>query len=238
MKNPNRNLIIWVIVFIGALIISDIVGGSLGVDGKKIVFSDFMQKVASGEVTQVEIKGNDLTGKFKDGSSFSSYLPQYPNLVEKLQAKNVEINAVPLVSKSEKMISGFLGWLPFILIIVLWVSFARSMSGGGGKVLGFGRSKAKLLQDSRNKVTFKDVAGIDEAKQELLEVVDFLKNPQKYSNLGARIPRGCLLIGSPGTGKTLLARAIAGEANVPFFSISGSDLDPRVPSSGDISFSF
>ncbi len=223
MKNPNRNLIIWVIVFIGALIISDIVGGSLGVDGKKIVFSDFMQKVASGEVTQVEIKGNDLTGKFKDGSSFSSYLPQYPNLVEKLQAKNVEINAVPLVSKSEKMISGFLGWLPFILIIVLWVSFARSMSGGGGKVLGFGRSKAKLLQDSRNKVTFKDVAGIDEAKQELMEVVDFLKNPQKYSNLGARIPRGCLLIGSPGTGKTLLARAIAGEANVPFFSISGSD---------------
>jgi cell division protease FtsH len=223
MKNPNRNLIIWVIVFIGALIISDIVGGSLGIDGKKIVFSDFMQKVASGEVTQVEIKGNDLTGKFKDGSSFSTYLPQYSNLVEKLQAKNIAINAVPLVSKSEKMISGFLGWLPFILMIVLWVSFARSMSGGGGKVLGFGRSKAKLLQDSRNKVTFKDVAGIDEAKQELMEVVDFLKNPQKYSNLGARIPRGCLLIGSPGTGKTLLARAIAGEANVPFFSISGSD---------------
>ncbi len=223
MKNPNRNLIIWVIVFIGALIISDVVGGSFALDGKKLVFSEFIKKVESGEVTQVEIKGNDLTGKLKDGGNFSTYLPPYPTLVEKLQAKGVEINAVPIISKSERMISGFLGWLPFILMIVLWVSFARSMGGGGGKVLGFGRSKAKLLQDARNKVTFKNVAGIDEAKQDLMEVVDFLKNPNKYSGLGARIPRGCLLIGSPGTGKTLLARAIAGEANVPFFSISGSD---------------
>lgn len=223
MKNSSRNLIIWLMVFIGALIVSDIVGGSLGLDGKKIIFSDFIKKVDAGEVTNVEIKGNDLTGKLKDGTEFSTYLPQYPNLVEKLQDKGVQINAVPLVSKSERIISGILGWLPFILMIVLWFSFARSMTGGGGKVLGFGRSKAKLLQDSRNKVTFKDVAGIDEAKHELMEVVDFLKNPQKYSELGAKIPRGCLLIGSPGTGKTLLARAIAGEANVPFFSISGSD---------------
>jgi len=151
-------------------------------------------------------------------------LPQYPNLVEKLQGKNVEVNAVPLVSKSDRIISGIVGWLPFILMIALWIFFARGMAGGGkGGALGFGKSRAKLLQENKNKIMFIDVAGIDEAKQELMEIVDFLKAPKKYVDLGAKIPRGCLLIGSPGTGKTLLARAIAGEAGVPFFSISGSD---------------
>lgn len=131
---------------------------------------------------------------------------------------------MPLVSKSERIVSGILGWLPFILMIAIWIFFARGMSGGGkGGALGFGKSRAKLLQENKSKITFADVAGIDEAKQELMEIVDFLKAPKKYVDLGAKIPRGCLLIGSPGTGKTLLARAIAGEAGVPFFSISGSD---------------
>jgi cell division protease FtsH len=222
MRN-SKNLIIWVLIFIGAVVISDIIGGSFGADGQKLVFSEFIKKVDNKEVAKVQIKGNDLMGSLKNGNNFSTYLPVYPDLVKKLQEKEVEISAVPLVSKSERIIGGILGWLPFILMIGLWLYFARSVSGGGGKVLGFGRSKAKLLQEHKNKITFQDVAGIDEAKQELMEIVDFLKDPQKYSELGAKIPRGCLLIGSPGTGKTLLARAIAGEANVPFFSISGSD---------------
>jgi cell division protease FtsH len=137
---------------------------------------------------------------------------------------NVSINSLPLISKSERMVAGFLSWLPFLIMIGLWVYFAKSASGkSGGGAFGFGKSRAKLLQENKNKVTFADVAGIDEAKQELTEIVDFLKNPKKYTDVGAKIPRGCLLIGSPGTGKTLLARAIAGEAGVPFFSISGSD---------------
>ncbi len=183
-----------------------------------------MKKVDAGEVTQVEIKGDDLVGKLKDGKQFYTFLPHYPNLIEVLQEKGVEITAVPLVTKSEKVIAGILGWLPFILMIGLWIFLARGASGAkGGGAFGFGKSRAKLLQEHKNKVTFVDVAGIDEAKQELTEIVDFLKNPKKYTDVGAKIPRGCLLIGSPGTGKTLLARAIAGEANVPFFSISGSD---------------
>jgi cell division protease FtsH len=225
MKNSKKNIFTWLIIFAVVIVISNIIGGAEGVSGNKLIFSEFMKKVDAGEVSQVEIKGNDLIGKLKDGKQFYTYLPQYPNLVETLQAKAVEINAVPLVSKSEKIIAAIFGWLPFILMIGLWIFFARGASGGGarGGAFGFGKSRAKLLQESKTKVTFCDVAGIDEAKQELTEIVDFLKDSKKYTDVGARIPRGCLLIGSPGTGKTLLARAIAGEANVPFFSISGSD---------------
>lgn len=224
-KNPNsRNFFIWAAIFVGIIVVSNLIGGPDGLAGRKFTFSEFMQKVDVGEVKKVDIKGDDLVGFLKDDSQFYTYLPQYPNLVEKLQGKNVEVNAVPLVSKSERIISGIIGWLPFILMIALWIFFARGMSGGGkGGALGFGKSRAKLLQENKNKIMFTDVAGIDEAKQELMEIVDFLKAPKKYVDLGAKIPRGCLLIGSPGTGKTLLARAIAGEAGVPFFSISGSD---------------
>lgn len=183
-----------------------------------------MKKVDAGEVVSVDIKGSDLNGKLKDGSQFFTYLPDYPDLVEKLQEKGVAINAVPLVSKSDKVIAGIAGWLPLIIMVGLWIYFSRSASNmGKGGAFGFGKSRAKLLQESKGKITFADVAGIDEAKQELTEVVDFLKDAKKYVDVGAKIPRGCLLIGSPGTGKTLLARAIAGEAGVPFFSISGSD---------------
>ena len=224
-KNPNsRNFLIWAAIFVGIIIVSNLLGGADGLAGKKFTFSEFMQKVDAGEVKKVDVKGDDLVGVLKDESQFYTYLPQYPNLVEKLQSKNVEVNAVPLVSKSDKLISSIVGWLPFILMIALWIFLARGMSGGGkGGALGFGKSRAKLLQENKSKIMFVDVAGIDEAKQELMEIVDFLKAPKKYVDLGAKIPRGCLLIGSPGTGKTLLARAIAGEAGVPFFSISGSD---------------
>lgn len=226
MKSSNlRNLFTWIAIFAIVMAISNLLGGPDGLAGRKMIFSEFMQKVASGEVIKVDIKGNDLVGKLHDGSQFYTYLPEYPDLIARLQEKNIEINAMPLVSKSERVIAGILGWLPFILMISLWIFFAKGSSGGGAgrSAFGFGRSRAKLLQENKNKVTFADVAGIDEAKQELTEIVDFLKNPKKYTEVGARIPRGCLLIGSPGTGKTLLARAIAGEAGVPFFSISGSD---------------
>ena len=222
MQNFRKNFLIWAIIIGVLMVISGVFGDNGGLGSKKISFSEFMGKVDAGEVAKVDIKGQDLIGTLKSGEQFYTFLPQYPNLVDKLQEKQVEVNASPLVSKSEKIIGGILGWiLPFILMIAVWMFFMRG--AGGGKALSFGKSKAKLLQENKQKVTFGDVAGIDEAKEELIELVDFLKDPQKYIKLGAKIPRGCLLIGSPGTGKTLLARAIAGEAGVPFFSISGSD---------------
>lgn len=221
MQNSKKNFLTWLIIFAVVMILSNIFSSD-GI-GNRLAFSDFIKKVEAGEVTKVDIKGNDLNGTLKDGTKFNTYLPEYPNLVEKLQAQGVEINAVPLVSKSDKIIGGILGWLPFVIMIGLWIFFARGAGGGKGGAFGFGRSRAKMLQENKNKVLFTDVAGIDEAKHELTEIVDFLKDPKKYIDVGARIPRGCLLIGSPGTGKTLLARAIAGEAGVPFFSISGSD---------------
>ncbi|MCE3255575.1 MAG: ftsH [Rickettsiaceae bacterium] len=224
-KTPNnkKNFLIWLAIFLVVMFISSIFGGEGGLNANKISFSQFIAKVDGGEVAKVDIKGKDLIGTLKSGEEFYTFLPEYPNLVEKLQEKNIEVNASPLVSKSEKIIGGILGWLPFLIMIFLWFGFMRNMGGAGNKAFSFGKSKAKLLQEAKGKVTFADVAGIDEAKGELSELVDFLKEPGKYIKLGARIPRGCLLIGSPGTGKTLLARAIAGEAGVPFFSISGSD---------------
>ena len=219
----KKNLIIWAIALIALFALSVYLDGTNN-SKNTINFSDFINKVENSEVTEVKIKGNDLNGVLKDGSTFYTYLPYYPNLIEKLYAKGVAINSLPLISKSEKITSGLLGWLPFLIMIGLWIFFAKGASGkGGGGAFGFGKSRAKLLQENKNKITFQDVAGIDEAKQELSEIVDFLKSPKKYLEVGAKIPRGCLLIGSPGTGKTLLARAIAGEAGVPFFSISGSD---------------
>jgi cell division protease FtsH len=220
----KKNFLNWIVIFVVVFAVSNYFSDPNTMTGSKLLFSDFMSKVNSRDVVEVEIKGSDLSGKLKDGSSFYTHLPNYPALIEKLQENNVSINSLPLISKSERMVAGFLSWLPFLIMIGLWVYFAKSASGkSGGGAFGFGKSRAKLLQENKNKVTFADVAGIDEAKQELTEIVDFLKNPKKYTDVGAKIPRGCLLIGSPGTGKTLLARAIAGEAGVPFFSISGSD---------------
>lgn len=225
MKNSGKNFLIWVVILGVMMAVSHIFGGPDGISGNKITFSEFLKKVEAEEVQKVDIKGNDLVGELKAGGQFYTYLPEYPDLVKTLQDKKVEVTAIPLVSKAEKVLGGILGLLPFIIIIGLWIYFSRNAGGAGGKggAFGFGKSRAKLLQESKVKITFADVAGIDEAKQELSEIVDFLKDSKKYMDVGAKIPRGCLLIGSPGTGKTLLARAIAGEANVPFFSISGSD---------------
>ena len=194
------------------------------ISNKKLIFSDFMDKISNGEIKEVSIKGSDVEGKLANGESFATLSPRfYPQLIDDLRAQNVKINIVPIESTMGSILGIVFSWLPMIVLIGIWVYYLKNMQGAGGKAMGFGKSKAKLMQDQNKKVTFADVAGIDEAKEELKEVVDFLKNPAKFDKLGGKIPKGCLLIGAPGTGKTLLARAVAGEAGVPFFTISGSD---------------
>ena len=190
---------------------------------EKVPFSEFIKNVEDGRVVQVQIKGNNIEGVLSDGSTFNTYAPNDPNLVERLTSKGVNIEAFPLEDKMPSLLGVLLSWFPMLLLIGVWIFFMRQMQGGKGGAMGFGKSKAKLLTEARGKVTFKDVAGIDEAKEEVEEIVEFLRNPRKFRKLGGKIPKGALLIGPPGTGKTLLARAIAGEADVPFFTISGSD---------------
>jgi len=192
-------------------------------NSEKITFSNFIKNVEDGRVVQVNIKGNNIEGILSDGSVFNTYAPNDPNLVEKLTSKGVNITAAPLDDKMPSLLGVLLSWFPMLLLIGVWVFFMRQMQGGKGGAMGFGKSKAKLLSEARGKVNFNDVAGIDEAKEEVEEIVEFLRDPRKYRRLGGKIPKGALLIGPPGTGKTLLARAIAGEADVPFFTISGSD---------------
>ena len=188
-----------------------------------ITFSEFLEEVDNGRVVQVNIQGNSIKGVYSNGKNFNTYSPNDPNLIEKLTEKGVSISASPIDEKMPSLLGVLLSWFPMLLLIGVWIFFMRQMQGGKGGAMGFGRSKAKLMSDIRKKVSFKDVAGIDEAKEEVQEVVEYLKNPKKFMKLGGKIPRGVLLVGSPGTGKTLLARAIAGEADVPFFTISGSD---------------
>ncbi|MBN9543759.1 MAG: ATP-dependent zinc metalloprotease FtsH, partial [Alphaproteobacteria bacterium] len=223
MNNFLKNFLIWMLlIFTLAGVYNFIQGGSISGSYSSYAFSDFLGKVDEGQVSSVIIQGRTIEGRMADGTRFSTYAPEYPNLVDKLKSSNVRIEAVPNESKFTSLFGILLSWFPIFLLIGVWVFFMKQMQGGGGKAMGFGKSKAKLLSE-KAKVTFSDVAGIDEAKEELEEIVDFLKDPGKFQALGGKIPKGVLLIGSPGTGKTLLARAIAGEANVPFFSISGSD---------------
>jgi len=190
---------------------------------ENIPFSSFLKNLEEGRVVQVEIIGNNIKGVLSNGTAFNTYAPNDPNLVEKLTSKGVNISASPQDDKMPSLLGIILSWFPMLLLIGVWVFFMRQMQGKGGGAMGFGRSKAKLLTEAQGKITFNDVAGIDEAKEEVEEVIEFLRDPKKFRRLGGKIPKGVLLIGPPGTGKTLLAKAIAGEANVPFFVISGSD---------------
>ena len=188
----------------------------------EIVFSDFTAAAERGDIQAVVIQGQNIQGKYKNGEVFRTFAPDDPDLVKSLRDKNVKIAAKPQ-DESPWYMTLLLNWFPMLLLVGVWVFFMRQMQMGGGKVMSFGKSRAKLLTENQHRVTFSDVAGVDEAKDDLQEIIAFLKDPKKFTKLGGRIPKGCLLVGAPGTGKTLLARAIAGEAGVPFFSISGSD---------------
>ncbi len=231
MQNLGRNLALWLGAFILVAMLFRLVEGDVQSGGAaRVAFSDFMQKVAKGQVSEVSIRKSDadgtiVTGHFSDNTLFSTLVPDYPGLVDKLTQNNVKITAVPKSSGGDMLMGALFSWAPFIIMLGVYIFFMRQMNGGGrgGGAMGFGRSRAKLLTEKSGKKTFADVAGVNEAKEELEEVVDFLKDPQKFQKLGGKIPKGCLLVGPPGTGKTLLARAVAGEAGVPFFTISGSD---------------
>ncbi len=218
-----KNLMMWgVIVLLVAGLFQLFQNPKNSVISDKMPFSEFLKNIDDGRVVQVEIIGNNIEGILSDGTVFYTYSPNDPNLVEKLTSKGVSITASPVEDKMPSLLGILLSWFPMLLLIGVWIFFMRQMQGGRGGAMGFGRSKAKLLSEAKGKVTFNDVAGIDEAKEEVEEIVEFLKDPRKYRRLGGKIPKGALLIGPPGTGKTLLAKAIAGEANVPFFTITGS----------------
>ena len=223
--SPNfRNFALWVIVIL--LVVAGVMlfqNPGQRVPSQDIAFSQLLNEVDQGHVREVTIAGNEITGHFTDNRAFATYAPNDQSLVQSLYKKNVSITAKPPSESTNWLMTLLVNGLPLIAIIAVWIFLSRQMQGAGGKAMGFGKSKAKLLTEAHGRVTFEDVAGVDEAKEDLQEIVEFLRDPQRFQKLGGRIPRGVLLVGPPGSGKTLLARAIAGEANVPFFTISGSD---------------
>ena len=214
----------WVVI--GALLValySLFQGSSSRESGHELTYSDFIAQVESGQVKGVTIQGSTLRGQLQNGRAFRVNKPDDPQLVDRLIKNKVDVRSVPAEKGMHPLLSMLVSWLPIILIVAVWIFFMRQMQSGTGRAMGFGKSRARLLTERQGRVTFEDVAGVEEAKQEVQEVVEFLRDPQKFTRLGGKIPKGVLLVGPPGTGKTLLARAIAGEANVPFFTISGSD---------------
>ena len=223
--NANlRNFALWVIIVLLLLALFTLFQNpGQHTTSQDVSFSQLLNEVDQGRVRDVVIQGPEIHGTFTDGRSFQTYAPSDPSLVQRLYNKGVSITARPQTENVPWFVSLLISWLPFVALIGVWIFLSRQMQGAGGKALGFGKSRAKLLTEAHGRVTFEDVAGVDEAKLDLQEIVEFLRDPGKFQRLGGRIPRGVLLVGPPGTGKTLLARAIAGEANVPFFTISGSD---------------
>jgi cell division protease FtsH len=225
MNSHFRNFAIWVIIGLLLVALFNLFQNpAQGRRGNEIPYSEFLHAVDAKSVSEVVIQGRRITGKFSDNTAaFVTYAPEDPGLVERLRKQNIKIAARPTEEEVPSFLNVLVSWFPMLLLIAVWVFFMRQMQSGSGRAMGFGKSKAKLLTERHGRVTFEDVAGVDEAKSDLQEIVEFLRDPQKFQRLGGRIPRGALLVGPPGTGKTLLARAIAGEANVPFFTISGSD---------------
>jgi len=222
MNSRVKNLLFWVVVGLFMILLFNLFSVPTHSQEEDVIFSDFMAHLDKGDLTRVTIKANNISGILKDGTRIRTYSAEYPDLVKVLRERNVQIEAKP-PDDNPWYITFLVTWGPFILFLALWFFLMRQMQIGGNKALSFGKSRARLLTEERKKVTFSDVAGIDEAKEEVAEIIEFLKDPRKFQKLGGRIPKGVLIVGPPGTGKTLLAKAIAGEAGVPFFSISGSD---------------
>ncbi len=224
MNSNFRNFAIWVIIALLLIALFNMFQNpSKRARANEISFSQLLTEVDTGKISEVTIAGNQISGQYTDGRPFQTYAPNDPTLVQRLHDKSVKISAKPSDEDVPSLMGVLVSWFPMLLLIAVWIFFMRQMQSGGGRAMGFGKSKAKLLTERQGRITFDDVAGVDEAKDDLQEIVEFLQDPQKFQKLGGRIPRGALLVGPPGTGKTLLARAIAGEANVPFFTISGSD---------------
>ncbi|HWE05977.1 MAG TPA: ATP-dependent zinc metalloprotease FtsH [Rhizomicrobium sp.] len=222
--NNLRNLALWIIIALLLVALFNMFQGTANRPASTTTnFTEFNQQVVQGAVKKVTIQGDQIKYELSNGQTYTTYAPNDPGLVSRMLEHNVGINVQPGDDGMPTLMSVFINWFPMLLLIGVWIFFLRQMQAGGGKAMGFGKSRAKLLTERTGRVTFEDVAGVDEAKEELKEIVEFLRDPQKFQRLGGRIPKGVLLVGSPGTGKTLLARAIAGEANVPFFTISGSD---------------
>jgi cell division protease FtsH len=224
MNSNFRNFAIWIIIGLLLIALFNLFQSpSRQTAENSISYSQFLSAVEDSNVRSVTLSGDKIVGQYTDGRTFETFAPNDPKLVERLENQGVGISVEPQDDSSPTLLSILISWFPMLLLIAVWIFFMRQMQGGGGRAMGFGKSKAKLLTERTDRVTFEDVAGVDEAKEDLEEIVEFLRDPQKFQRLGGRIPHGALLVGPPGTGKTLLARAIAGEANVPFFTISGSD---------------